>query len=158
MRTYLGGFALLVACTALQGAWPMWLRIGGQPPGLVVSAVACIGLVTGAVHGCLAGLVGAILLAGATHVPVGGPFVALMLIGAGAGLLRGTLFAERLLVAVLIATLGAIAAGFVRLVFLPPPEFLVWLRGTFASALLTIIATPPVFWLARLTRAGEPTR
>ena len=94
MLGYLGGFALLLVCVALQGAWPPWLRICGQPPNMVVAAVACIGLVKGARDGCLAGLVSAVLVAGAEQTPLGGLCVGFMVVGAGAGLLRGSLFAE----------------------------------------------------------------
>ena len=155
MRSYIIGFVLLLGCASLEDAWPFWLRIGGGPPFLVVAAVACIGLVRGAVDGCLAGLVGALLLGGATHTPLGGLFLGFMAVGTLAGLLRGTLFAERLPVAVLIAALGVTVASIVRMIFVPPPEFLPWTKATLGAVVLTAHAAPLVFWLARFTKPPE---
>lgn len=157
MQAYLITLLLLWISTALQGAWPVWLRIGGQGPQLVVAVIVCIGLVRGAVHGCLAGLLGAVFLAGAGHVPLGGLFAGLMLVGSLAGFLRGTVFVERATVAMLMAAVGVIISELVRLVFQPPPEFLVWLRVTLYAALFTAVLAPAVLWAAKLTRPAEPT-
>lgn len=155
MRAYVIGFLILLACVALQDAWPPWLRIAAEPPAFVVAAVACLGLVRGPVDGCLAGLVGAELLAGAQGLPMGGLFLGLMTVGTLSGFLRGTLFAERPLVAVLITTVGVLATNLLRIVFAPPGEFVVWMRDTFVSALYTVLAAYPIFWLARLTRSPD---
>ncbi|MEN6345844.1 MAG: hypothetical protein ABFE16_11125 [Armatimonadia bacterium] len=155
MQPYVIGILLIWVSTALQAAWPVWLRIGGQAPNVLVAVVACIGLVRGAYDGCLAGLVAALLLGGTCHLPYGGLFVGFMLVGAGAGTLRGSLFAERTLIAVLIATCGALVFGLVRMVFAPPLEFVPAVGGIFASALLTAILAPVVFWLTCLTRRRE---
>ncbi len=152
---YLAITVLLCLSTALQGSWPFWLQVGGQPPNLLVAAVACIGLVRGAVDGCLAGLIAGVLLAGAGHLPLGGLLLGLMVVGAGAGFLRGSLFAERVSVAILIAAAGVVISEFLRMICTPPPEFLVWVRSTLASAVFTALAAPAVFWLSRLTRPKE---
>ena len=146
---------MLLVCVALQGAWPPWLRICGQPPNMVVAAVACIGLVKGARDGCLAGLVSAVLVAGAEQAPLGGLCVGFMVVGAGAGLLRGSLFAERLVVAVLVAFAGVVVSSVLRAIFMPPPEFFVWTKGVASSCLLTVVMTPPVFWMLRLARERQ---
>lgn len=158
MQSYLTGFALLWVSVALQGAWPFWLRVGGQPPNLVVAAVACLGLVRGPTEGCLAGLVAAVLVAGAAHAPIGGLLVAFMAVGALAGLLRGSLFAERVPVAMLVAVIAVVIASFLQMVFVPPPGFVVWLSGTVVSALYTVLVVPPIYWLARLTRPRDRLR
>lgn len=157
MQAHLITLLLLWVSVALQGAWPVWLRIGGQGPQLVVAVIVCIGLVRGAVHGCLAGLVGAVLLAGAGHIPLGGLFAGFMLVGALAGFLRGSVFAERATVAVLMAAVGVLLSELVRLIFQPPPEFLVWLRATMCAALFTALLAPAVLWAVKLARPAEPT-
>jgi len=161
MQPYLVGFLLLLLFVALQGAWPSWLRIAEQPPGLVVAMVVCIGLARGATDGCLAGLVAAILHSGADHIPMGGLFVGLMAVGGCAGFLRGSLLSERLEVAVLVAAVAVVLSGALRMIFVPPPEFVVWLKALMASALYTALLAPLPFWLAKFTRTSEhisPTR
>ena len=147
---------LLLVSVALQGAWPVWLRIGGQPPNLLVAVVTCTGLLRGAADGCLAGLIAAVLLGASARIPLGGLFVGFMLVGAAAGFLRGSLFAERLQVAILMAALGVVGWEFVRMVFVPPPEFVIWLGGTISSALFTALAVPVVFWATKFARPKEP--
>lgn len=156
MQAYLISLLLLWVSVALQGAWPVWLRIGEQGPQLVVAVIVCIGLVRGAVQGCLAGLVGAVLVAGAGHIPLGGLFAGYMLVGALAGFLRGSLFAERAMVAVLMAAVGVILSEFVRLIFQPPPEFFVWLRATLHASLFTAVFAPVTLWAAKFARPPEP--
>ena len=155
MRFYLLALAIILLCVCFQDAWPYWLRLAGQSPALVVAVIACLGLLRGAADGCLAGLVGALLLAGSGHVALGGLSLSYMALGASAGLLRGTLFAERLLVAVLIAAVGVIATNILQMLFVPPREFVVWLGDTLASAAFTALVTPLLFWLARLTKPPE---
>jgi len=157
MQAYLVGLLLLWLSSAFYGAWPAWLRISDQAPELVLASVACLGLIRGAAAGCAAGLVGAVLIAGAGHVPLGGLSIGLMLVGAGAGMLRGSLFSERMFVAVLCATLGVAVADLVRLIVTPPPGFVVWLRDTGAAMLLTAIFTPGIFAFARLARERDLT-
>lgn len=156
MYAYILTFLILVLTTALQGAWPTWLRIAAQPPDLIVAAVVCIGLRRGATEGCLAGLVAAVLYGAAAHVWMGGLVVAFMLIGAGAGSLRGTLLSERVEVAILAAAIAVIVAAFVRMVFVPPGAFLVWLKGTGAAAFYTALAAPAIFWITGLVEPREP--
>lgn len=155
MRPFIVAFVLLWLGSAFYGAWPPWLRIAGQAPDFVLATVACLGLYRGAVAGCGAGLAGALFIAGAGHVPMGGLSLGLMLVGTGAGLLRGSLFSERIFVAVVCAILGVAVAGLIRLVVIPPPGLMVWLRDTAATMLLTGIATPPIFALARLAREQD---
>lgn len=156
MQSYLFLTLLLWVSAALQTSWPFWLRIAGQPPNLLIAVVACTGLLRGAVDGCLAGLIAAVLLAGAAHVPLGGLSAGFILVGAGAGLLRGTLFGERASVAIFVSVAGVVVSELVRMVFLPPLEFLVWFRALGAAMLLTALVSPLVFWAARGTRRREP--
>lgn len=156
MQSYLFLTLLLWVSAALQTSWPLWLRVAGQPPNLLVAVVACTGLLRGATDGCLAGLLAAVLLAGAAHVPLGGLSAGLILVGTGAGLLRGTLFGERASVAVFVSVAGLVVSEVVRMVFLPPLEFLVWLRALGAGMVLTAIVSPGVFWAVRGTRRREP--
>jgi hypothetical protein len=156
MQGYLLIAVLLWVSTALETAWPLWLRAAYQPPHLVVAVVACTGLLRGAVDGCFAGLLGAVLLAGAGHIPLGGLSAGLILVGAGAGMLRGTLFAERATVAILVSVAGLVVSEVVRMIFLPPLEFAVWLRALGASVVLTALISPLAFWSVLLTRRREP--
>jgi len=155
MQSALIGFLLLLVSTALQSAWPPWLCIGGQPPNLLLAAVVCVGLVRGALDGGLAGLVAAVLLGGSTHTPLGGLFAGYMVVGTVAGLLRGSVFAERMLVAVLISFVGVLVFETLRMIFVPPNELSVALRAMFWSALFTALAAPLMFAVARLIRVRE---
>lgn len=155
MQSALIGFIILLLSTALQSAWPTWLRIGEQPPNLLLAAVMCIGLVRGAFDGSLAGLVAALLLGGSSHTPVGGLFAGYMVVGAIAGLLRGSIFAERVLVAMLISCVGVLVFETLRMFFMPPYELAVTLRAMFWSALFTALSAPVMFWAARLIRSRE---
>lgn len=155
MQSALIGFILLLVSTALQSAWPPWLCIGGQPPNLLLAAVVCIGLVRGAFDGGLAGLGAALLLGGSSHAPLGGLFAGYMAVGTIAGLLRGSIFAERVLVAMLISFVGVLVFETLRMIFVPPYELAVTLRAMFSSALFTALAAPVMFGAARLIRARE---
>ena len=156
MQPYLVSILVLILSAALQGAWPAWLRIGGQAPELVVAAVACIGLSRGAFEGCLAGLIAAVLYGASAHTPLGGLFAAYMVVGACAGFLRGSLLADRTEVALGAAAVSVLLAGLIRLVFMPPEVFLLWLKGILQAALFTVIITPPIFWITRLMHRREP--
>lgn len=156
MQPYLISILLLIFSAALQGAWPAWLRIGGQAPELVVAAVACIGLSRGAFEGCLAGLIAAVLQGASAHTPLGGLFASFMVVGACTGFLRGSLLSERTEVALGASAGAVLLAGFIRLVFMPPEVFLLWLKGVFQAAIFTVIITPPVFWITRLMHRREP--
>ncbi len=156
MQRYILSFVLLVFSAALQGAWPPWLRLCGQPPDLVLATVVCIGLSRGATEGCLAGLIAATLWAGVSHTPIGGLCVGFMVVGACAGFLRGTLLADRVEVALAVSAIAVVVSGFLRMIFVPPAVFLVWFQGLMSAALLTAIAAPLVLWLTRLTRISDP--
>ena len=156
MLSYLLSIFFLWVGTAIQFTWPVWLRVFDQPPHLLLALVACTGLVRGAVDGCLAGLVAGVLLAGAAQLPMGGLLLGFMVVGAGAGLLRGTLFSERVMVAILVSSVGVVIWEILRVILQPPAVWATWFSGMLGSIILTALVAPLAFWLMRLTKPREP--
>ncbi len=145
MWVYLVEIVVAVVLVAWQYAWPAWLRLGGQGPDLAVALIISVGLTRGVVEGCGTGLAGGLLVGSLGHLPLGGLFVSHMGLGSLAGLLRGRIFSDRIIVAVLVTFAAVIIANFVELIFYPPPALGAWLTGTISQAFLSGIAAAPLF-------------
>lgn len=157
MWAYLVESVVAIIFVAWQSAWPAWLRPGGQTPDLAVALVISVGLTRGVTEGSWTGLSAALLVGSLLHLPLGGLFVSHMGLGAVAGLLRGRIFSDRIVVATLVTFVAVIVANFIELVFYPPPAFLPWLIGTTAQAVFSGLAAAPLFAAVRATASRFPT-
>jgi len=145
LLTYLAYVVLLVLATALERTWPGWLLIYGQGPHVVIATVAAIGLSCGPIAGCFGGLVGGLLLGSVEGAWLGGTFAAYMGLGVAVGMMRGTLLAERMLVAVLVVLAVTPLVELVRLLFVAPPNPGAWLVRTLLSAPYSALVAAPSF-------------
>ncbi len=156
MWVYLIEFLAAIIFVAWQGAWPAWLRLGGQGPDLAVALVISVGLTRGVTEGCWTGLGAGLLVGSLEHLPLGGLFVSHIGLGAVSGLLRGRIFSDRIVVAILLTFVAVIVAYFVELVFYPPSAFWPWLIGTTGQALLSSLAAAPLFAAVRAAVSRFP--
>lgn len=147
---------LLAACTALQHTWPGWLLLWGRGPDLVLAGAVCIALTGGPVLGCYAGLCSGLLAGSIESAFLGGYFVAYMSVGTAVGVVRGRLFADRVLVAALIVLCAAPAVDLIRLVFAPPPSPGSWLAQTLVGAPYSAVAAAPVYLIVRAIKDRLP--
>jgi len=157
MWLYLAEFVAAIICVAWQYAWPAWLRLGGQTPDLAVALIISVGLTRGMVEGCWTGLGAGWLVGSLGSMPLGGIFVSHLGLGTLAGLLRGRIFSDRIVVAMLVTFGAVLVANFVELIFYPPPAFLAWLTGTVVQALLSGLAAAPLFAVVRATVSRIPS-
>ncbi|MGC9317937.1 MAG: hypothetical protein ACP5KN_07880 [Armatimonadota bacterium] len=142
---YIAYTILLVLTVAVQRTWPGWLLVRDQGPEVVAAAVVSIALSAGPVAGCFGGLVGALLLGGAEGAWLGGALVAYMGLGVAVGVMRGTLLAERMLVAVLVVLVAAPLVELVRMLFSAPPSPTPWLLRTAIAAPYSAIVAVPIY-------------
>lgn len=149
MWVYGAEFVAAVIFVAWQYTWPAWLRIGGQAPDLAVALVISAGLTRGVVEGCWTGLGAGLLVGSLGALPLGGLFVSHIGLGALTGLLRGRIFSDRIIVAMLVTFMGVFVANFIELIFYPPPALVAWLTGTVVQALLSAVAAAPLFAVVR---------
>jgi hypothetical protein len=140
---------LLLVCVAAQSTWAPWLRMHGQVPQLVLAAVLSIGLTTGSFGGVLAGFLGAYLLASVTGLPMGNLFVSYMALGFLAGAMRGRMFSDRILLAMIVVAVGVIVAAVIGLILAPPPSPQAWVSVIFARAIFSALLTIPLYSLMR---------
>lgn len=144
---------LLLVCVAAQSTWAPWLRLRGQVPELALVAVLSIGLTTGSFGGLLAGFLAAFLWASASGLPVGNLFVSYMGLGFLAGAMRGRMFSDRILLAMIVVAVGVIIAAVVGLLLAPPASPQSWVSAVFFralfSALLTVLVYPLMRYLSR---------
>ncbi len=158
MPAYIVTVFFMMLCVAAGTAWPPWLRVWGQAPDLALVAVMSIGLTRGANLALWAGFFGALFTAGATPAPMPGLFVTHMGIGVVFGSLRGRLFSDRLILAMLLTVIGVFAAGVFMLLLWPPESFEHWSRLTLVRALYSGLAAmilyPVIRFLAGLH--GDP--
>lgn len=157
MWPYLVEFVAAVLLVAWQHAWPAWLRLGGHGPDLAIILVTSVGLTRGVREGCWTGFAAGLLVGSVGHLPMGGLFVSHIGLGGVAGLLRGRIFSDRIVVAMLVTFAGVVAANFVELIFYPPPAFRTWLVGTGAQALLSGIAAAPLVAVVRAVATYFPS-
>jgi len=75
--------------------------------------------------------------------------MAYMSAGTAVGLVRGRVFAERVLVAVLVVLCAAPAADLIRLVFAPPPSLGSWLTQVLIGAPYSAAAAAPMYLVVR---------
>jgi hypothetical protein len=152
---------LLAACAALQHTWPGWLLLWGRAPDLALAGTVCIALTGGPMLGCYAGLCSGLLAGSTESALLGGYFVAYMGVGTAVGLVRGRLFADRVLVAAVIVLCAVPVVELIRLVFAPPPSPGPWLVQTLVGAPYSAVAAAPIYLVvramkARLPGSGEP--
>ena len=140
---------LTVLCAAAQTTWPPWLRVHGQVPDLVLGLVVCVGLCTGAQSGFLTGFLGAYFWGAVSSSPWGNLFLSHMGLGFVAGSLRGRVFADRVLVAMLLVALAEVIASLVQLLLAPPPSPQAWLGQLLVRALYSGVLAVPLYLLVR---------
>ncbi|MEI6500703.1 MAG: hypothetical protein WCP21_06705 [Armatimonadota bacterium] len=140
---------LLLVCVSAQSAWAPWLRMRGQVPELALAAALSIGLTTGGFGGLLAGFLGAFMWASVSGLPMGNLFVSYMTLGFLAGAMRGRMFSDRLLLAMIVSAAGVIIAGVVNLLLAPPPIPQAWISAVLARAMFTALLTVPLYSLMR---------
>ena len=157
MWIYLTEFLAAIIFVSWQCAWPAGLRVGGQPPNLAVALVISVGLTRGVTEGCWTGLAAGLLVGSLQHLPLGGLFVSHMGLGVLSGLLRGRIFSDRIVVAMLLTFVAVLMANFVELVFYPPPAFLAWLTGNLAQALVSSMVVVVLFAAIRAIVSRFPT-
>ncbi|MBU0609416.1 MAG: hypothetical protein KKI08_16135 [Armatimonadetes bacterium] len=152
---------LLLVLAAAQIAWPTWLRLGGEPPHLVLAAVICLGLTGGAPGGVTAGFIGAFLWGAIADLPMGNLFVSHMGLGFLAGTMRGRMFSDRLSVAAILVAAGVIVAAITKLLLAPPLSPESWVAVVLARAVFSALLTIPVYslvrWLSRYYPLPEET-
>lgn len=157
MLFILAHVAALIAGAALQRAWPQGLRLGNVAPDLVLVLVACAGITRGRVAGYAAGLLGGFLLGAAGQGHYTAVVVGLMAVGFLAGQVRGTVFADHVLVAPVVALLATLIAAVVQLVVSPPSHFLPWLGEVGKLAVYNAAASPLAYvWARALARRWPP--
>jgi len=83
-------------------------------------------------------------------------FISHMGLGFVAGALRGRVFADRVLMAVLLVGIGAIIASLVELLLAPPASPQPWIGQTLVSALYSAAAAAPIYLLVRALRRFYP--
>jgi rod shape-determining protein MreD len=155
--TLIFGAALFLAA-ALQTALFRHLQLPGGVPDLVVVLIVSIGLTRGAPAGVGAGLFGGFLRAAALEgTPFGGLLVSHMLVGYLAGKLRGRVFADRLVVVVLVAAVAVAFSELVQFVFRPPPDVLSWMARTAVAIAYSVIVAPLVHAFVRLVNLRFPS-
>jgi len=148
----------LLAGAALERAWPAGLRIGNVGPDVVLVLVACAGITRGRVAGYAAGLFGGFLLGAAGDGNYTAVVIGLMAVGFLAGQVRGTVFADHILVAPVVAVLATLVASAITLVVSPPSQFLPWLGEVGRLMLYNAVVSPPAYVLARALARRWPRR
>ena len=157
MLFFLGELVAALVLAAWQAAWVPALRLGGQPPELVLILVVLVGLFRGPTKGAWAGQWGALCWGGLSGALLGGLFVTTIGCGVATGLLGQEVFSDRLPVLMVIVFVAVLAAGLVGLIFAPPPAFAPWLVGTLGRAALSAVMTIPLTWVARCTLCRAPS-
>ncbi len=150
--------AALVAGAAVQRAWPEALRIGNVGPDLVLVMVACAGITRGRVAGYAAGLFGGFLVGATGDGSYPALIIGLMAVGFLAGQVRGTVFADHLLVAPVVALLATLVASLVHLALSPPPHLLPWLGEVARLMLYNAVVSPLAYVYARALARRWPQR
>lgn len=140
---------LLLVAVSAQSAWAPWLRLRGQVPELTLALVLSIGLTTGGVWGLVGGFLGAFLWASVTGLPMGNLFVSYMALGFLAGAMRGRMFSDRILLAMIVIAAGVILAAVINLLLAPPPSPQAWISAVFARAAFTALLAVPLYSLMR---------
>ncbi|NPV47670.1 MAG: hypothetical protein HPY69_11975 [Armatimonadetes bacterium] len=147
---------LMIVCAAVQSTWPAWLRVHSQTPHLTLAAVICLGLGTGGASGLTAGFLGALLWGSISSATLGQLFVSHMGLGFFAGSLRGRVFADRVLVAMLLVGIGVLVASLVELLLAPPPSPQPWMWQALVRALYSAAVAAPIYLLVRSLRRFYP--
>jgi cell shape-determining protein MreD len=147
---------LMIVCAAAQSTWPGWLRVQSQAPNLTLAVAICLGLSTGGGSGLTAGFLGAFLWGAVSSSTLGHLFLSHMSLGFFAGSLRGRVFADRVLIAVLLVGVGALLAAVVELVVAPPAGPQPWLTQTLLRALYSAAMAVPIYLLVRSLRRFYP--
>ncbi len=158
MRVYLYHAIGMLACVALQNAWPPWLAIGGQGPDIVLALTLATGLARGPQEGFITGFIGAFLLGASQNLPFAPLFVKLMALGFVAGLLRGRLVSDRAAVAILVSLIAVLFVRLVSLLVAPPATPGIWLRETLIQAPYSAVVAGPLFALVNLLNRQYPLR
>lgn len=159
MRSGLWYAGAIVVLAAVQRAWPDLLRLHGLAPDLLVVLVCALGLFRGPLPGYGAGLGAGLLAAASERGPFGALLAGRMAVGLLAGLLRGRVFADRLLVAPVVAAVGVVLAHVIQFVLAPPSQgFGQWLQELGIQTLYSAACAPLVFWFARTINRRYPRR
>ena len=158
MRVYVYHTIGMIACVALQSAWPMWLGLSGCFPDLVLALTLVTGLARGPQEGFTVGFLGAFLLGSSQGLPFAPLFIKLMAVGFAAGLLRGRLVSDRALVAMLLTFAATIAVRLVTLILAPPLGPGMWLKETIIQAPYTALLAAPMFSAVNILNRDYPLR
>jgi hypothetical protein len=140
---------LMIICAAAQSTWPMSLRLGGQAPDLVLAIAICLGLRAGAFSGFTAGFIGAYLWGAVSSAGLGHLFVSHMGLGFLAGALRGRVFADRILIAMLLVAIGGGLSALVELVMAPPASPKAWFVQVLVRTLYSALIALPLYLLVQ---------
>lgn len=149
MAIYVVYLLLIAVCTALQHTWPAWLLLWGRPPDLALAAVVCAALTGGPVLGCYTGFCSGLLVGSTESALLGGYFIAYVGTGTALGWVRGSLFADRVTVAVVVVLCTAPMVDLIRLIFAPPVDPGLWLVQTIAGAPYSALAAVPMYLIVR---------
>ena len=149
MAIYVVYLLLIAACTALQHTWPAWLLLWGRPPDLALGVVVCAALTGGPVLGCYTGFCSGLLVGSTESALLGGYFIAYMGTGTALGWVRGSVFADRVMVAVVVVLCTAPVVDVIRLIFAPPASPGPWLIQTIVGAPYSALAAAPIYLLVR---------
>ncbi|HUS80487.1 MAG TPA: hypothetical protein VM283_04405 [Armatimonadota bacterium] len=141
---------LIVVATALENTWPGWLLLLGRRPDVALATVVAVALGGGPVLGCFAGLVAALLAGSTQSLMFGSLFLAYMGVGTLVGLLRGTLIADRVVVAMLVLAVAGPLKDITLMLFAPPQSPSPWLLGMLVAAPYSAAVAAPVYALTRL--------
>jgi len=148
----------LIAGAALERAWPQSLRIGNVGPDIVLVLVACAGITRGRVAGYAAGLFGGFLLGAAGEGRFAALLISLMVVGFLTGQVRGTVFADHILVAPVVVVLATLVASLIQMVLSPPSSFLPWLGEVGRLMLYNAVISPVAYVYARALARRWPRR
>lgn len=149
------GLAMVVAVALQTSLLP---ELWGARPALVVVLINSVGLMRGPSAGVGAGFFGGALVASlATRgEPFGGILTAHMLVGFLAGKLRGGVFAERSVIALVAAGVAVVLAQVVILLFAPPASLGSWLVEVAIQAPYSAVVAVPVHLFVRFVHQRFP--
>ncbi len=151
---------LMVAlAVAAQNTWAGWLLLMGRAPDLPLATVVAVGLGGGPIIGCFAGLVAGLLTASSQSAMFGSFLITYMTVGILVGLMRGSVFADRVLAAMIIVAVAVPASDVVRMIVAPPEVAHPWLLASVLAGPYTGLVAAPIYIVAHaFIRIVSPER
>ncbi len=141
---------LMVAlAVAAQNTWAGWLLLMGRAPDLPLATVVAVGLSGGPVVGCFAGLVAGLLVASSQSAMFGSFLFTYMAVGILVGLMRGSVFADRVLAAMIIVAVAVPVTDLVRMILAPPEVAHPWLLASILAGPYTGVVAAPIYTVTR---------